>query len=139
MRVENIARSDVVTAAPETPVRDIAGVLGTENVDCVVIVEEARPVGLLTDRSIALAVGEAADVGSLVARDLMGDDLLTVGPETGVSELVETMEAEGIRHIPVVDEAGGLDGLVTLDDVLAHLGREFADVAELIGEGSNGN
>ena len=139
MSVEDIARPDVVTAAPDTPVRDIAGVLGTENVGCVVIVDEARPVGVLTDRRIALAVGEAGDAGSLVARDLMGDDLATVRTGTGVSDLVETMESEGVRRIPVVDDAGDLEGIVALDDVLVHLGRRFAEVAELIGERATRN
>lgn len=139
MSVKDIARPNVVTAAPDTPVRDIAGVLGTENVGCVVIVEEARPVGLLTDRTIALAVGREEDAGSLVARDLMGDDLVTVNSGTDVLELVETMEAEGVRRVPVVDDAGNLDGVVSLDDVLVHLGREFAAVAELIGKQSPRN
>ena len=139
MSVKDIARPNVVTAAPDTPVRDIAGVLGTENVGCVVIVEEARPVGVLTDRGIALAVGGDGDAGSLVARDLMGDDLVTVNSGTDVFDLVETMEVEGVRRIPVVDDAGNLDGIVSLDDVLVHLGREFANVAELIGKQSARN
>ena len=138
MSVREIAQANVVTAAPNTPVRDIAGVLRTENVGCVVIVEEAHPVGMLTDRGIALAVAEAEDPGSLLAREVMSDDLVTVGSGTGIFELVETMESEGVRRIPVVDDAGNLDGIVTLDDVLQLLGREFANVAELIRKQSAG-
>lgn len=139
MSVREIAQPNVVTAAPDTPVRDIAGVLRAENVGCVVVVEEARPVGVLTDRGIALAMADAADLDSLVARDVMSDDLVTVGSRTGIFELVETMESEGVRRIPVVDENGNLEGIVTLDDVLQLLGREFANVAELIRKQSAGH
>jgi len=132
MAVRDIARRNVVTATAETPIADIAGELEAENVGSIVIVEENRPVGLLTDRRIALSLGETDDPSSLAAGDLMADDLVTVSEDVGVFDLIQTMESEGIRRLPVVNDRGSLSGIVTLDDVLVLLGDELDNVAHII-------
>ena len=138
MSINNIARQGVVTAATDTPVRDIARTMDREGANCVVVVNEATPVGTLTDRQIALAVGEHDDPGSLAAADLMRGDLVTVSAGDDVFEVVEVMAAEGVRRMPVVDEQGNVEGVVALDDVLGFLGREVAAASDLVRERSPG-
>jgi CBS domain-containing protein len=132
MSVHQIVQSNVVTADRNTPIRDVAATMDTENVGSVVIVDEREPVGLVTDRLLALALADDADLSATTAGDLMSDDLVTAGPETGVFDLVRTMSEEGIRRLPVVDEAGNLDGIVTLDDVLALLADELGFLADVV-------
>lgn len=56
MGIKNVARKEVITASPDTPVKDVAKLMRDKNVGSVVIVENNRPVGIVTDRDIAIRV-----------------------------------------------------------------------------------
>ena len=69
MPVEDLARSDVVTATEETAVSEIAQQMADETVGSVVIVDDQTPVGIVTDRDLALrCVAEESEIGTLRAR-----------------------------------------------------------------------
>ncbi|MFW5900816.1 MAG: CBS domain-containing protein [Halodesulfurarchaeum sp.] len=59
MTVANMMREEVVTTSPETAVNEVATAMRDENVGSVVVVENDVPVGLVTDRDIAVRI--AAD------------------------------------------------------------------------------
>lgn len=132
MSINQIVKTAVVTADRKTTVGEIAATMATESVGSVVVVEEDKPVGLVTDRKIALAVADDPDIAQTTAAEIMTDDLVTVEADTGVFDLVRTMGEEGIRRMPVVDSAGGLAGIVTLDDVLGLLAEEVQYLADVV-------
>jgi CBS domain-containing protein len=83
-------------------------------------------VGIVTDRDLAVQVMAAErDPLTTTARDIMGPELVTAGERNDVHETAELMRFKGVRRIPVVDEDGGLLGIVTLDDLLAVIGDEL--------------
>lgn len=132
MTLADLVRSDVVTAARTTTVVDLARAMRDENVGCVVITDEARPVGIVTDRDLALRVlAEGADPATVTAEDVMSADPTVVTVETGLFELTETMEGRGVRRVPVVDDSG-LAGIVTLDDVTRLLADELENLTDVI-------
>jgi len=57
-------------------------------------------------------------VSNLHVRDLMTSDVVTVGPDESIDALKDLMVNERIRHVPVVDGAGALLGLVSERDLL---------------------
>ena len=132
MSISQIVQSNVVTADRETAVRDVAATMATENVGSVVVVEEDKPVGLITDRRLALALADAENLAAQTAGDVMTDDLVTIQGDVGVFDLVRTMSEEGIRRVPVVNEVGSLEGIVTLDDILTLLAEELAFLADVV-------
>jgi len=132
MPVRDIAQTNVVTAAPETQITDVVAQMAAENVGSVVVLDEDTMVGLLTDRSIALALRETPDASELVAGDVMTEDVLTAHPDDDVLDVLERMDAEGVRRMPVVEPDGSLFGIVALDDVLVMLATELGHVSDLI-------
>jgi CBS domain-containing membrane protein len=70
----------------------------------------------------------------LAINDLMTPkrSLVIIGPDATVSEARRTMAAHAIRHLPVLDEAGVLVGLVSLTDILVAGGREAQRVREIM-------
>lgn len=132
MSISQIVQTEVVTADRQTTVAEIAATMATENVGSVVIVEEDTPVGMVTDRSIALAVADDPDIATTTAAEIMTDDLVTVSDDRGVFDLVRTMSEEGIRRMPVIDSSGGLAGIVTLDDILTLLAEEVQFLADVV-------
>jgi len=134
MTVDEIIRDDVVTAVEDTPIPSVAASMAEHNVGSVVVVEEdeQRPVGILTDRKIALALETVPDISERSAEDLLSGDLTTGTTEMTVFDALDRLSEENIRRLPIVDDEGALQGVVTLDDLLVLLGGAVGDAVEVI-------
>jgi CBS domain-containing protein len=132
--LSELATPIVVTATPETTATQAAQLMRTHHVGSLVVVDEGaavgKPLGIVTDRDLVLAVlAEELDPGLFTVGDVMTPDLVTVSPKTGVLEAVDLMREHRLRRLVVVDAAGRVVGIATLEDVLDALSREFADLA----------
>ncbi|RKD93987.1 CBS domain-containing protein [Halopiger aswanensis] len=132
MSVIELGPNDVVTADPDTDLGTIAQRLASNNVGAVVIVENDEPVGIVTDRDIALEVGQSDDVESKAAEDVMTGSPTTLAADADPIEISEAIKEENARRFPVVDEDGKLTGIVTLDDLVATIGEQLENVADTI-------
>jgi CBS domain-containing protein len=132
MPIEDLARSDTVTAAPETPVTDLAVTMAQENVGSVVIANDETPVGIVTDRDLTVRVlGEAVDPTDHTAEDVMTSDPRTVEPGAGFYEAASMMAEDGIRRLPVC-EGDTLVGIITADDLTELLADEQQHLGDII-------
>lgn len=132
MTVIDIARRTVVTVDPEATLSDVVETMRTEQVGSVIVVSDGDPIGLVSDRDLALAVlGGEGVTRSTPVRKLVSGDMLTVSADEGVYDLVERMSSKGVRRVPVVDD-GELAGIVSLSDVVVLLGMELQHVANTI-------
>ena len=75
------------------------------------------PVAIVTDADIVNAVAEGKDLEQTRIRGLVRPGLTTIRPGDTVNAAVEIMLRSGIQHLPVVDEAGGIIGIVDLVDM----------------------
>ena len=132
MPIDNLARSDVVTAPTDEAVHDLAATIRDEAVGSIVVTDDG-PVGIVTDRDLTLQVlAEQADPDELVAEDVMSDDLQTIAADAGFYEATELMSEHGIRRLPVTDADGSLEGIITADDLNELLAEEQQGLAEVI-------
>lgn len=130
--ISDLARSDVVTARPETPVADLASTMATESVGSIVITDDESPVGIVTDRDLAVRVlAEDHDPSDQVARNVMTEDVRTIDRDAGFYEATELMSERGIRRLPVCD-GDRLEGIVTADDLTELLADEQGQFADVI-------
>ena len=130
--IEEVVTTDVVTAERSTPVRTVVGQMAERNVGSVVIVEDTTPVGILTDREIALALESTPDVADRRADELLSGDLVTGTSEMSVFDVLRQLSETEIRRLPIVSEDGNLQGIVTLDDIFRLLSAELANATEII-------
>lgn len=132
MTVQAIARETVVTVGVDETITDVVDVMRERNVGSVVVIDDGRPVGLLTDRDIVIDVlGEDQDPDETTTGEVMSTDLFTVDPDIGVLDLFREMAHAGVRRVPVVDDEE-LVGIITLDDLLVLLSMELQSVANII-------
>lgn len=132
MTIQAVAREDVFTVAPDTTVVDIADLMAREQVGSTVVVDGDHPIGIVTDRDLALdVIGVGADPAEKTARDVMHADLFTVEADTGVFEAINEMCEAGVRRVPIVD-GDVLVGIVTMDDLLVLLAGELTNLASII-------
>ncbi len=108
----------VWSIAPDATVYEALELMAEHNVGAVVVVEEGRLVGIMSERDYARKVVllDRFSRGTRV-RDIMTPDVLTVTPEETVAGCMALMTEHRVRHLPVVVE-GRLVGLVSIGDVV---------------------
>ena len=132
MPIENLARSETVTTAPETPVSELAATMDEEDVGSIVITNDETPVGIVTDRDLTVRVlGEQIDPTDRTAEDVMTTDLYTAEPSAGFYEAASLMAEHGVRRLPVC-EGDTLVGIITADDVTELLADEQQHLGNII-------
>lgn len=131
MRARDIMTPDPTTIAPGQSVARAARLMRDLDVGAIPVVEDDRPVGILTDRDVAIRhVAESHDWGCPVADHMTADDLVTVEPDTSVETIAGRMKDARVRRVLVVEPNGRLAGIVAQADVVRHLGRKPATVVE---------
>jgi CBS domain-containing protein len=91
------------------------------------------PVGIVTDRDLVVEImATGLDQMVITAGDIMLPELVTVKKNAGVFESIQYMRAKGVRRLPVVDDSGGLVGILTLDDLLELLAEELLALSKLV-------
>jgi CBS domain-containing protein len=137
MNVSDFSNPFVATVSRATPLNDAARLMREQHVGSLVVVDETGkgrvPVGILTDRDIVVAVvAREVEPRALTAGDVMSNDLATVRPTDSAIDALELMRRRGVRRVPVVAENGTLAGIVTIDDLLAAVAEQLADVVRAI-------
>ena len=116
-RIRDVMTSNPAAAEPSTTVLDAAKVMAAEDVGPVPIVEGERLVGVVTDRDLVVRVlAEGRDPSSTTIGEIASSDLVTVQPDSDLSEAVQLMSRHQIRRLMVV-ENGRLVGIVAQADV----------------------
>jgi len=94
----------------------------------VVLDEDGKPTGIITDRDALRVVARNSDP-NITVRDTITRGLKTVTPELDVLEAARLMRDKGFRHLVVVDDTGALYGVFSMRDLVVGLLEERASVA----------
>jgi CBS domain-containing protein len=137
MPISEVCNREVVIVQPGDSALEAARLMRQHHVGDVLIVEDRGgrrvPVGIVTDRDLVLEVmAQELDPASIRVSDMVLSELVTIGEGAGLFEAIEYMHARGVRRLPVVDGAGGLVGILTLDDLIELLADEMAALAKLV-------
>jgi CBS domain-containing protein len=138
MSIGQFCNRDVVIVHKEENVLEAARLMRNYHVGDVIVVidddDRKVPVGIVTDRDIVIElVAEEVNPDSVNVGDVMSDALLTVGEEDELLDTIEQMRQKGVRRAPVVDNEGGLIGILTLDDILDVMAEALNDLVLLTG------
>ena len=131
-----ICSRDVVYATRDTTVQAAAKLMRRFHVGTVVVADDVGgrriPVGIVTDRDVVVEVN-AVDLNPnvITVGDIMTPGLVTVREEEGALEAIEIMRSKRVRRLPVVDRAGGLVGIISIDDLLEVLAEEMTGMARI--------
>ena len=126
MRAAEICTHNVVYIAAHASIRDAALSMRSHHVGALVVADQPNgervPIGILTDRDIAVAVVAAGiDPDHLTVEDVMSRDVATCTESEDLFDIVGTMFARGVRRLPVLNDKGGLAGMISADDLYGAL------------------
>lgn len=124
---EVVGHQHLVSLPPGATVREAAGVMKAAHVASVVVAgsEDRHLEGIFTERDLTervVAGGLDPDATRLDA--VMTPCPITVGPDTAVRDALRSMHANGLRHLPIVED-GRVVGVVSMRDFL---GEELAAI-----------
>lgn len=121
-RLAQIMTREVEVVKMATPIREVARIMGGQRLSCVLVVEDERPVGIISERDMVRVLDRLlnSEVGStaLVAQDVMTQPVMSVPMAMTFVEALDLIDARRVRRFPVVDDSGCLVGLVTHSDLL---------------------
>ncbi len=121
MRIAEVMTQGVVTAESGDSLQHVGELMRDRNVGSVVICDAGRPVGVITDRDLALAVVADRIGPDSPAGDHASRPIVTGEVEMDLEEAVVIMIQHGIRRLPVT-QGEGLVGIVTIDDLAVRAG-----------------
>ena len=137
MNIGEICSRDLVSVSADTPLTEVASAMRDEHVGIVVVTkapaEEPVAAGVITDRDIVRAwLDQGTDIAGLRAEKVMTGDPLVFSEVESVETAITRLRERGVRRAPVVTRHGQLVGLVSTDDLIAHLAGELSGLARLL-------
>lgn len=108
----------MVTAEPGQSVLEACALMQKNSVSSLIIVDDKKPVGIITERDIVVKVGaQNKSYEHTKISEVMSTDIKTIAPSSGYKEVYELMRSNNIRHLPIVQN-DALLGMVSLKDLL---------------------
>jgi CBS domain-containing protein len=118
MQVRNLMRSPVVTVDPGQTLQRAAQVMREHGIGSVVVEQDGRLAGILTERDVMHAAAQLGDVAQARVGDHMTAPVVTASPNWDVAVAAAEMHDRQIRHLVVVEQGGAL-GVLSVRDVMS--------------------
>ena len=131
MRAVDAIRKPPVTIAPEATIAEAARLMDRSVVGALVVVENDRPVGVVTDRDVAVRA-VARDVPADARVDaIMSHGVIALDGDADLRCALPIFHSQAIRWLPLVQH-GRLVGMLTTDDLLIDLVADLGDLVRPI-------
>ncbi|HEV2130992.1 MAG TPA: CBS domain-containing protein, partial [Longimicrobiaceae bacterium] len=142
VRVSEIMTEDPETVTPDTTLAEVAKKMRDLDVGIIPVVESEqsrRLKGVVTDRDITIrAVAEGKDANSTKVSDVMTGEVETCNKNDTLRSVLEVMEREQVRRVPITDREGRLVGIIAQADVAVDFAQRQPDrkrrVARTLGQ-----
>jgi CBS domain-containing protein len=123
MKVREIMTAAPASCSPQTNLAEAVEMLWNHNCGVLPVVDsQEQVVGLVTDRDICVALGTRNRLPSDVSiGEVASDRLFVCMPDDDLRRALGTMAGAKVRRLPVVDAAGKLEGMLSMDDVIMHI------------------
>ena len=109
-RLADVMRPEPIVVAPEDTLGEVAERMTAVNVGAVIVKDFGRMIGILTERDMLKAMAARVHTSEARVRQWMTEDPITASADTDCEEAAQVMLEHGFRHLPVVDESGGVSG-----------------------------
>jgi CBS domain-containing protein len=117
--VKDFCQRTVVTCKPDDALVDVVGIMREKNISSVVVCDQKRPSGIITDRDLRnKVVASGTDPSTLTVRAIMNSPLAVIGEDDLLYEALYRMSRKKIHRLAVVDGKGRLSGIITDSDII---------------------
>jgi CBS domain-containing protein len=124
----------VTTVTSSATVGDAAKTLAQRRIGAVIVTDgDSRVSGIVSERDIVRVIADSgAEILSRPVSGIMTRNVVTCTESATLDEMMQIMTRGRFRHLPVVDDAGRLVGIVSIGDVVKfHIGEIAMEAAQL--------
>ncbi|HEV8165210.1 MAG TPA: CBS domain-containing protein [Actinomycetes bacterium] len=129
MDVSEVMTKEVVTVGPHYNVADVASLMHARGIGSVIVLEDQRVLGILTERDILKVIGAGEDPKNVAAHEALTDDLYTIAPDASVDEAARKMTKAKVRHLPVIADDRVI-GILSIRDLVRWSVRGMAEATD---------
>jgi CBS domain-containing protein len=135
MNIRDVMTSNPRTVSPSDTIQSAARIMRDEDTGAVPVVENGRPVGMVTDRDIVVRAVANGELNRPV-RDVVSGNVVTARPDMSTKEAAQLMSEYQVRRLPVV-ENDCLVGIVSIGDLAVKEAddKRMGDVLQEISQG----
>ena len=125
MIVREVMNHEVTTCRPETTLEAAAMLMWNGDCGTVAIIDgESRVTGIITDRDICMAVAlQHKTASEIQVRVVMSRNLFICNPDNDIMNALKTMSFQRVRRLPVINDSGKLEGIISIEDIIARADR----------------
>lgn len=139
MKVQDIFTRGTVHLPQTCNLQEAARQMRDQHVGALVVTDDPpgqRLLGIVTDRDITLkAVASGASTLDTLIGEVMSHGVVTIGESSDLDEAMQRMSSHGVRRLAVTNRADEVVGMLSLDDVIHALGRDWALLASIVHTG----
>jgi len=119
IKVGDLMTRNFIHVPPETNLRECAKTMIKKRVGSLIIKEDDKLKGILTEKDIIWAIVKKSKSGlkDIKAKDLMKRKVVTIKPGADITDAITKFRKKKVRRLPVV-ENGKLIGFLTTKDIL---------------------
>jgi len=118
LEVGDVMTPNVITEDEETQVTKLSKEMELSGIGSIVVTRAGKPVGIVTDRDMAIQVcAKGKKPSEVKAKEIMSSPLLTIEPEASLEKACEFMADNGIRRLPVIED-DELVGIISFRNIL---------------------
>lgn len=135
MKVRDLMTKTVASCRPETNLAAAGALMWESDCGVIPVVDEHRKViGVITDRDVCIALTTSdRRASSLKAGDVLTKQAVVCGADADIESTLQTMREHRIHRVPVVNKAGMLEGIVSMNDFVLRaqkpVGRKKPDIS----------
>jgi CBS domain-containing protein len=114
-------RRTLIATRPEATVRQATRLMNDHGIGSLLVTRDGRLIGIFTERDVLRRiVAEGRSPDTTTVGEVMTGDVFCCPPQASIEEVADLMRRRRVRHVPIVDAADTLVGLVSIGDVNAH-------------------
>ena len=135
MNIRDVMTSNPRTVTPQDSIQNAARIMRDEDTGAVPVVDNGKPVGILTDRDIVVRAVADGQLDRQV-REIISKEVISVRPDMSTKEAAQLMSEHQVRRLPVV-ENDRLVGIVSIGDIAVKDSQDkrIGDALEGISQG----
>lgn len=137
MKLKELCVLDVACCPRNTTVAEAARLMRGHHTGDLVVIDDSdgtrEPIGIVTDRDIVMEViAKGHDPDRIRVSEVMASPVVVASGSENVGAAIDRMRTHGVRRLPIVDDAGAVLGILTLDDLYRVLAEHTAALAEIV-------
>lgn len=124
--VRSLEPAKPITLEPNDSLAEAIGIMQDKKIGAVVVLENARPVGIFTERDVLRkVVGKVPDLKAAVLKDHMTANPICLRIDDKIAYALNQMTVGGFRHIPIIDLEGKLTGIISVRDIAEFVANQM--------------